>query len=208
MKGCLHIVRGSEKKLTLPGPSVQIKNDGTIWYEGNPLLGIDDPAVKARVVILIKAHKYSAIPAEYYTRLGDNPNGLWAGNDAAWSNHPVKIVADHKAIEQSAQAAKMVSIHLSSRGWGDYSSLTWHGDITRPDSEILAECRKALASANDVDQPNQSDNELIGKIVSARTQWAGKPAREAEEIRYRESLKINGCCPKCGTWCYGDCSAN
>ena len=209
MNGCLHIVRGNERKLTLPGPSVSIKSDGTLWCEGKPILGIEDQAEKARIITLVKSKKYNQIPAEYFTRLGDNANGLWAGDDAAWEKHPATQAEYQKAQERAAQEAKTVTIYLSSRGWGDFSSVEWHGDITRPANEILAECRKALETGVDVDKPNQSDAELMAKIVAAHEKWEGAPARkaamEAEEKAHTAKLIANGFCFSCETYCHGDC---
>jgi hypothetical protein len=56
MKGTLRVVRGNEVKLTLPGPSITQKPDGTLWMSGNPLLGITDAAEKTRCANLIRAH--------------------------------------------------------------------------------------------------------------------------------------------------------
>ena len=47
-----------------------------------------------------------------------------------------------------------MKIYLSSRGWGDYSPLNWTGDITRPDADILAECKDLLINGCDVDKRN------------------------------------------------------
>jgi len=209
MRGCLRVVRGNEIKLALPGPSITVKPDGTLWMSGNPILGIDDPAEKMRVAALARAGKYDQIPAIYYTRLGDNPNGLWAGTDEEWANHPAKADQDRKAAEKAAEAAKQVRIYLSSRGWGDYSACEWHGDITRPDAEILAECKRLLATGYDVDQYNQSDDEIMGKIAKARADWQAEPARkaafeaaEAEDIRRKVA---GGYCFSCEDYCHGDC---
>jgi len=209
MKGCLRVVRGNEIKFTLPGPSVIIKKDGTLWMSGNPILGITDPAEKTRIVSLVKAGKYDQIPHEYFTRLGDNPNGLWAGNDEDWTKHPAKAEQDRIAKEKAVEAAKQVRIYLSSRGWGDYSLCEWVGDITRPDAEILAECRNCLTSEYDVDQPTQSDDEIMIKINEARGKWetapAHKAAREVEEKVDIQSKIKSGYCFYCETWCHGDC---
>lgn len=209
MKGCLRVVRGNEVKLTLPGPSITVKSDGTLWMSGNPILGIDDQAEKTRIVSLVNAGKYDQIPAEYFTRLGNNPNGLWAGTDAEWATHPAKAEQDRLAAIKSAEAAKQVRIYLSSRGWGDYSPCEWVGDITRPDAEILEECRRALTTEYDVDQFNQSDAEIMDKIIAARKQWAEAPARkaarEAEEEADIQSKIKSGYCFYCESWCHGDC---
>jgi len=195
--------------LALPGHSITTKADGTLWMSGNPILGIDAPEEKTRIAAIARAGKYDQIPAIYFTRLGDNPNGLWTGTDEEWAKHPAKAEQDRKAAEKEAEKAKQVRIYLSLRGWGDYSACEWHGDITRPDAEILAECRKLLATEHDVDQPNQSDEELTDKIIKARSQWQAAPARkaafkaaEAEDIRRKIA---SGYCFSCETYCHGDC---
>ncbi len=200
MKGVLRVVRDQELKLTLPGPSVTIKPDGTIWYGGTPLLGgITDPVTKRQLASEIEAGNYDNIPDNAWTRLGDNPNGLWAGDDDAWAKHPAKLTADKKEAAKKEQERKMVTIYLSSRGWGDYSPVEWHGDITRPDEEILAECKKAMSSAYDVDQPDQTDGEIISKITDARKKWE-MPEEPAREITHGP-----GYCYFCESYCYGDC---
>lgn len=209
MKGCLHVVRENEVKLTLPGPSIAIKANGTIWFQGMPILGITDAKEKARCSALVSAHNYDKIPDEYFTRLGDNPSGLWAGDDAAFDKHPAKAEERRQADRKAIEEAKIVTIYLSSRGWGDYSSCEWIGDITRPDADILAECKRLLTTEYDVDQPNQSDDEIMGKINKARADWQTAPARkaareamEAEDIRRKIET---GYCFSCETWCNGDC---
>lgn len=199
MKGCIYIVRGNELKLTLPGPSVTIKRDGTIWYQDMPLLGLTDPAAKAAAVQAIKDKRYEDIPASAYTRLGENDNGLWAGDDKAWATYPAKLAADKIEAERRIEEAKVVSISLSSRGWGDYSSCEWRGDITRPDAEILAECKHNLTTERDVDKPDQSDMEIIGLIQAARAKWA------TPKTPYVEPTHGPGYCYSCQTYCYGDC---
>lgn len=209
MKGCLRIIRENEVKLTFPGPSVVQKSDGTLWVHGNPILGITDPAEKKRVADLARAKKYNQIPAEYFTRLGDNPNGLWAGLDEAWSKHPAKIEQDRLAAIEASGRAKRVRIYLSSRGWGDYSACEWEGDITRPDADILAECRHELIAGHDVDRRNLTDAEIVEAIKMARADWEAAPAlrvkREAEEADDIKRKIEAGYCFNCETHCFGDC---
>lgn len=199
MKGCIYIARGNELKLTLPGPSVTIKQDGTIWYQEMPLLGITDSIIKSAAVAAVKANRYDEIPVEAWTRLGDNPNGLWAGDDAAWSKHPAKLASDATEQARKIEAAKIVSIYLSSRGWGDYSSCNWSGDITRPDAEILAECKHNLTTELVVDKPDQSDAEILAKITEARAKY-NTPREPLKPITHGP-----GYCYSCETYCYGDC---
>jgi len=176
---------------------------------GNPILGIDDPAEKARIATLAKAGKYDQIPAIYFTRLGDNPNGLWTGTDEEWAKHPAKAEQDRLAAVKAAETAKHVRIYLSSRSWGDYSACEWIGDITRLDMDILAECRHQLITEHDVDQPNQSEDEIMAKIATARADWETAPARKAaREAAKEEDIRrkiATGYCFTCESYCYGDC---
>lgn len=205
MRGVLRIVRDGEVKLTLPGPSCTIKPDGTIWCSGMPVLGITDPAIKAQVAADIKARRYDSIPVDAWTRLGDNPNGLWAGDDEAWSRHPAKAAQDKADAERREIEARTVTIYLSSRGWGDYSPVEWVGDITRSDTEIIAECKQLLITSYDVDKPNQSDNEILETIIKARNFWAGKSEREAAYQADIQHKIDTGYCFSCESWCDGDC---
>ena len=212
-KGQLVVVRDGEIKLRFAMSSVQVKTDGTLWVGGNPILGVEDPTEKKRIKALTKKRQYDQIPDKYFTRLGDNPNGLWAGSDEEWDKHPAKVEADRKAAEKAAEKAakdaKTVTIYLSSRGWGDYSSCEWRGDITRPDAEILAECKDLLSTEHDVDRPDQSDKELLDMITKAREKWetapARKAAREAKEAADIQRKIDTGYCFNCESWCDGDC---
>jgi len=95
MKGLLRIVRDNEVKISLPAARVKIKEDGTIWFQGMPILGITDPELKAKIVADIKVKKYDRIPADAWVRLGENENGVWAGGDDAWETHPGKIATGY-----------------------------------------------------------------------------------------------------------------
>jgi len=124
----------------------------------------------------------------------------------------VKKIEEEEKRERAEKAEiekRTVRIYLSSRGWGDYSACEWIGDITRPDAEILTECRSALENGHDVDQRNQSDDEILSKITSARAKWAGKEQREKEFAEDEEKdiqNKIrNGYCFACESYCHGDC---
>lgn len=198
MKGVLRVVRGGQVQLTLPCPSVSIKPNGTIWFQGMPVLGAP-PEKKSEMAKLVKEEKYNEIPTEYYTHLENNTNGLWVGDDDAWNKHPAKIAEDAKKVSAEIESKKVVKIYLSSRGWGDYSSLDWTGDITRPDAEIIAECKELLITGHDVDKRNQSDAEILNLIKEARIKWR-TPKQLAKEITHG-----NGYCLSCETYCYGDC---
>jgi hypothetical protein len=195
----LYVIRDDQLKLTLPGHLITIKADGTIWYSGTPLLGIIDPIIKAQASAAVLAGRYDQVPADAYTRLGDNPNGLWAGDEVAWDNHPAKRKIEIADAERTLAESRRVTIYLSSRGWGDYTPCNWIGDITRPIAAILAECKIELASGIDIDQPDQSDAEVLAKISQARKQW------QTPKVEYRDPDHGPGYCYNCETYCYGDC---
>jgi hypothetical protein len=123
-----------------------------------------------------------------------------------------QAVADMIAAAQAAQdiiTARTVKIYLSSCGWGDYSACEWVGDITRPDAEILAECKHLLTTGHDIDQPNPADDELLSKITVARDKWTTRDERaaayrkaEADDIQRKID---SGFCFACESWCHGDC---
>lgn len=209
MKGILRIVRGNDVKFTLPAAHAQIKADGTIWCNNMPILGITDPKVKAEAAADIKAKRYDQIPSEAWVRFGYNDNGVWAGDDEAWATHPAKLAQDKRNAIKQEQERKEVTIYLSSCGWGDYSPVEWTGDITRPDAEILAECKTGLATGYDVDEPGQTDDQILARITSAREKWEKEPARraamEAAEARDIEHKIKTGYCFNCESWYYGDC---
>lgn len=68
------VLRNNEVKMPLADPT--IKADGTIWMRGTPLLGIADAATKAKAVDACKRQAWSEIPADAFTRVGVNTNGL------------------------------------------------------------------------------------------------------------------------------------
>jgi len=174
----LRIVRDGDIKLCF-GENLVTFQDGKIFVHGTPILGITDPAEKAKAAAAIKLKKFNDIPESAYTRLGANQNGLWAGWDNEWDNHPAKIAQDEKRAAEKREEAKRREVYLSSRGWGDYSPVSWYGDITRPDADILTECQELLAAGHDVDRRNLTDDEILGSIRKIKKEYADEIA-EAE----------------------------
>ena len=78
---------------------------------------------------------------------------------------------------------EITTVTLSSRGWGDYSPCAWSGDISRPDADILAECRRLLSTERDVDDRDLTDDDILAKIAAARQELADAPAREERAAR-------------------------
>ena len=68
------VIRDGQVKMPLTDPT--IKADGTIWMRGAPLLGITDATSKTRAADAVRRRAWDEIPADAYTRIGDNANGL------------------------------------------------------------------------------------------------------------------------------------
>ncbi|MBO6224907.1 MAG: hypothetical protein J6N72_05580, partial [Psychrobacter sp.] len=83
---------------------------------------------------------------------------------------------------------RSVSIHLSSRGWCDFSPVVWHGDFETPIEQIINECQSLLKTSHDVDFPNQSDSEIKDKIKLALKERIAK--KETWKTAYNEALQI------------------
>jgi hypothetical protein len=202
-KGSLYIIRDLECKLILPGPFVTTKVNGSLWYNGTPLLGIVDADEKVRCSALAKKKLWDKIPEKYFIKLGDNENGAWAGWTEDYAKHPVCKIKEEEARKKAEKEKLQVTIHLSTRGWGDYSSVEWVGDITQSNAIILKECKQLLTSGHDVDQPSQSDEDLFVKINAARIKWEAKQNYKTEA---KGSIDHGaGYCYSCQSHCYGDC---
>ena len=54
--------------------------------------------------------------------------------------------------------------------------------------------------------------ESVRTRLESTPEWQAKLAKEKinkkENEEYNKKLRRNGLCPKCGTFCYGDCSSN
>ena len=199
IKGCLHVCRGNEEKLRLPGPSVGVGDDGTLWMNGIPILGgVDDSKIKADLAAKVRAKKFGEIESKYFVKLGQNENGIFACDDDGYKNHPANKIEMEKLKACEIEEAKKVRIFLSARGWGDYSSLEWYGDITRPEAEILAECKKKFEIGCDVDS-KYNEEEVLSAIRAAKTKHA------APKIEAKPESHGPGYCYSCQTYCFGDC---
>jgi hypothetical protein len=204
------VIRNQEVKLTLPAHLVKTKSDGTLWGPNNsPLIVCPDNMDREELRSLAKNKKFDQIPRDCFLKMGENDQGTLVLTDKEWADHPIKkqidIEAERQAAIEADKKAKEVTIFLSSRGWGDYSSVDWTGDITRPDDEILSECKGKLQSAIDVDHQNQTDTEILEKIEAARSKWLDRPRREQEAAESLQRLVDTGYCFYCESWCHGDC---
>jgi hypothetical protein len=159
-------------EVKLRAPQCEIRADGTIWHKsGIPIIctagAPDGDALKSKYQAAVAAKRWADIAPEHYARLGQMAHIIIEDQAAydARPEHPAKIAA--RAAAKDAED-NQIRIHLSSRGWGDFSPVEWTGDRRRPTGEIVAECQAALAAGHDVDQPNQTDYAIAAMIEKAK----------------------------------------
>lgn len=87
-------------------------------------------------------------------------------------------VSKEKELEEAKKKAeaqeierKTIRIFLSTRGWGDYSSLEWVGTVDTLNDEIVAQAKKSLQTEYDVDNRNLTDADLYQKVQEAKQKW-------------------------------------
>jgi hypothetical protein len=176
------IIRNGEIKMTIP---VDVHSDGSIWARSSagmqPVVSADKMAAagytKEQMAKWIKAGRLTEAAA-CALHMGDN-----GATQVLTPAEAEALLAPQRAAEEQTRKYTR-TIHLSGRGWGDYSPVEWTGDIRRPDAEIVAECHKLLDGANDIDEP-QTDEQIAGKITEAREDlslWESGQKAEVDRI--------------------------
>ena len=89
---------------------------------------------------------------------------------------------------RNVPTVKMTEVKLATSSWGEHA-ITWYGDLTRADADILAECRQALTQAKDADE-QLTDEQIVAKINDARTLPARRAAAEVERAAYDASRAV------------------
>lgn len=184
------IYRKSKGAVIMRVVNAAVSSDGTIWVnERLPIsLGAESPAglpQKAQAKLKAAPDSQKRKVAEsliaeglVVAHYGDHGDVV-AMYDSEWRQseynaaYVAKIQAESKAREEIE--ARTVSITLTTCGWGDYGVCEWRGDITRPDADILAECKSKLAAAHDPDT-DPTDVEILKMIADARAKWTAKNA--------------------------------
>lgn len=126
-----------------------------------------------------------------FARMGDNGDAvvMWDDEFQAtdwWRSCVARAEADRKRREELE--ARTVTIRLVTRGWGDYGMVEWRGDITRPMSEIVAECRAELARDTGKDR-DMTDAEIAQEVEDAKAAWAAKNAKREAAAAHVEDCK-------------------
>lgn len=184
--------KSGEVKLRVP--KCTIRPDGSIWRLNEmPILITshlpNHEELKRRYTDALRNKRWSDIAPEHYAHLG------WCGECIVETQDEYTLRLRRKYSSEkngckNVHESKQICVYLSSRGWGDYSPVEWRGDATRPTSEIVKECQGLLASQHDVDNANQTDAELAGKIDAAKEAEAKKQKESAEAARAAEETKV------------------
>lgn len=126
-------------------------------------------------------------PAHY----GDNGDAVVMWDDEfersdIWRDYVSRLEADRKRRDELD--AKTATISLVTRGWGDYGMVEWRGDITRPTSEIVAECRAKLERDTGKDR-DITDVEIAKEVAAAKAAWAAKNVKREAAAAHVEECK-------------------
>jgi len=100
-------------RVTLRVPCADIRDDGTVWYKGNPIL--DSQAAgglsKADMIPLVKAQRWADIPACNYARMGSNPSGLILADEAEElaeaRREADRYLAEHPEVAERAEITRL-----------------------------------------------------------------------------------------------------
>jgi len=153
----------------------ELKKIGNLWTTGDGKVGIR-PYKKLtkkqenEIIIYIKQNKLDIIK-----QINDEEQ---------------ESEARQKAEEEAAKY--IISVYLSSRGWGDYSPVTVDIDTRKPEAEWIAEARHALDREHDVDEKNMTDDDILSKInavIKERDEKAARKLQREQKNKEREERR-------------------
>ncbi|THA05534.1 hypothetical protein [Rodentibacter pneumotropicus] len=184
-------------RVTAKGKKIELIN------ENNSLsFYVDDELVRKKSMVDITTIEQMEKNPRYYVEVlpilkESGLAGMW-NNQIGLTSEEISLYLSKKEGNKKAideKASKNIQITLSTRGMGDYSPVSWSGSVDVPNDQILRESRNLLNSEHDVDNKNQSDNELLGLIESAKAKFYAQKEqtltdkKEAEE--YINSVSEN-----------------
>lgn len=205
MRSTMIVYRKSKGAIVmrLPAHMMSIDDKGRVCGRDNMYITIgnesapDAIAAWTRAAKSLNAAKRKALADELeprglkIARYGDNGDAVVMWDDE-WATselnreYTAKLDAERKRRE--AEEAKTVTISLVTRGWGDYGMVEWRGDITRPTSEIVAECRAKLERDTGKDR-DMTDAEITKEVTDAKAAWAAKNAKREAAAAHVEDCK-------------------
>lgn len=103
ISGILLVIRDGKKQLSLE--KVEERIDGTLWYQGSPILDSQAPGglSKEELAPLTRGKKYDKIPAASFAKRGENPSGLLVLTQAEWDACPENVAARQAAERKEAE---------------------------------------------------------------------------------------------------------
>ena len=98
---------------------------------------------------------------------------------------------------------------LDPKFYKDYEKLTAAGAYARLGDVYISkeQYEQIMAAINEINATETSDEYKTVKTEEIKKEQIQEAADNAEAARYAQQIK-NGLCPKCGTYCWGDCEAN
>ena len=200
-------VISGEVKLRIP--NCTIRSNGTIWGCGDTIPVIltsglpNSDDLKKKYMPLVEAKRFSEIDDAHFARLGVTRDTL-VELEEDYNRRPLHPAVAARQAEQKELEDNRIVVHLSTRGWGDYSSVEWRGDRRRPVKEIVAKCQKLLKEGHDVDQPEQPDELVANKVrVAIQASLERDSRRKIEEDELR-NLEVPESAVKAYQACSGD----
>jgi len=164
-------VETNETKMRVPGCNV--RQDGTVWCDNRmPICVIghleNADSLKVKYAAAVKGKRFDEIDPEHMARIG-----VIGKMRIEWEDdYEARMLPQRaaEARERHERELRQIVVHLSSRGWGDYSGVEWRGDRETPTAQIVSECQGLLKSGHDVDRPDQSDEEISALVTTAKLQ--------------------------------------
>lgn len=119
--------------------------------------------------------------------------GMW-NNQIGLTREEIKLYLEAKEQNRTDLVNKMansISITLSSRGMGDFTPVVWIGDIDTPNTQILIESKALLETGHDVDNRNQSDEEILNLIRNAKKSFYNKKEQNRKDLAWADNIIKN-----------------
>ena len=133
-----------------------------------------------------------------------------------WNVNLGKKTVDSLEIEMyvngklTARASREPNV-IEERFYGNsYAELKAAGAYARLGDAYITEKQysRIMAAIEELEAQLTDDNEYAEIKAQEVAKAQSQDEARQEQIARVERLKQSGLCPKCGTWCYGDCEAN
>ncbi len=114
----------------------------------------------------------------------------------------IKVMVDGKQIANSYNAPSITNNDKITK-MGGYAIINSTNMVVLK-KEVYENIMAAIAEA--MTEANQDEEYKAVKAVEIEKAAREEAVREATEKEQQDLIDNHGMCPKCGTWCYGECS--